>query len=504
MTDGWEDDGAPPIGDSSTQVAREAPHNADAEQAFLGACLINARAIDANASINAEHFYWPIHGRIFDALNNMWQGGIAPDPTMIKPMFEQDDGLLAVGGTDYIGRLAQAATTVSGAGQYAGAIIDMWRLRQLSEVADTILDEIDSFDHETDANAILDTAIDGLDGLASDAGIGKSRKISTDLVPELDQVMLAAEVAYKSDGQITGIKTGVPSLDEALSGLNKEELIILAGRPGMGKSSLAVFIATHAARQAPTLLISLEMGKEEIRRRQLSSLSGVEYSNMRRGRLTPEDFQKMAAAKHELAALPTYIDDTPGQTVFDITRQVRRFHRENPLGLVIVDHIGWVRPTDRKMMKVHQVEQVTQELKNLARKLHIPILALSQLSRGVEAREDKRPMLSDLRDSGSIEQDADAVIFLYRYAYYLRQKEPEYTTSNDGAAEHAEWKGQVEHFDRIMDILIRKNRNGPSPMDLKVNCSMGTNHFFDDSIPADETPLLDGDFGGQMEVNFDG
>lgn len=470
---------------NSEQPDKEPPHSIELEQAYLGACLLNARVIDIVETLNGEHFYMPIHGRIFSAMQKSWHGGAAPTGDLLAPLFDGDEGLKLVGGGQYINRLASAAVTISGAKDYAAQIIDLWRVRTMGEVAGDILDAVDDFNHETDVDEMMTDALVALEGISDQASATTGRELTVDVEGELTSAIQQAEVAFKSGGSITGIKSGIPDLDEALSGFNSG-LHIVAGRPGMGKTMLAVWAQLVASRQAATLYISLEMSKEEVRRRQLAALSGVSYTAIQRGNLFNDDFSKMMEAKAQIAETKCFIDDAAGQTVMDIRRRVRKLHREHKLGMVVVDHIGWVRPIDRKAMKVHQIETITQEMKIMSKQLDIPVIALAQLSRAVENRDDKHPVLSDLRDSGSIEQDADTVIFLYRYAYYLRQKKPTLGGDEDGYnAEMDIWRAGVAQYDPIMELLIRKNRHGPSPHDINVRVDMPTNRFINPERDAE-------------------
>jgi len=424
-------------------------HNIEVEQALLGAILVNN---DAAAKVSgflcAEHFYDALHGRIYNACLRLIESNDLASAISLKPYFDGDDALKQVGGMRYLAKLASHAVTIYNADSFGRQIYDLWLLRRVAEIgADAARCGMTS---DLPAPALVADLINRLSDLEPAYHGG-----AVLMDAAVDEALAYIDAAQR--GKLKGVTTGLPSLDRALTGgLHASDLIILAGRPGMGKTSLACKIV-HAAGNSgvPVLFFSLEMSRAQITSRLLSSVSGLSNDELR----SPDGLQDGAEERLNRAAaavkpIPVYIDDRPDKTVETIRADARRMVKRHKIGLVVVDHLGKIKSTNDRAMKVHQIEHITGQLKNMAKELDIPVLALCQLNRQLEQREDKRPTLSDLRDGGSIEQDADQVLFLYREEYYKRRAEPK----ND--AEKADWWAEMQKIKGMAEVRIAKNRHG--------------------------------------------
>jgi replicative DNA helicase len=442
------------------------PHNQEAEQGLLGVLLIDNRAMEKISDfLKAVHFFVPAHQRIFDAISKMVDRGQTASPVTLKNYFEKDEDLKDVGGAAYLAELAAGVISIINAEQYARTIYDLHLRRELIMLGEDVVNE--SFDHKLDAGAAetIEMAEKRLYELAE---TGTSRGA---FVTVKDSVMVAiahAEKAYKTDGHVTGVTTGLIDMDKKLGGLQKSDLIILAGRPSMGKTALATNMAYNAAAAfaesggregARVGFFSLEMSSDQLATRILADLSKVPSDSIRRGAIKQDDFRSFVEASQKLSLVPLYIDDTPALTIGGIRTRARRLKRQHGLDMLVIDYLqllqgnGSRQSTDNRVL---EISEITRGLKAIAKELQIPVMALSQLSRAVEQREDKRPMLSDLRESGSIEQDADVVMFVYREEYYLSRAEPE-----PGTDKHLKWQERMSQSHNVAESIIAKQRHGP-------------------------------------------
>ena len=485
---------------------RTPPHNFEAEMALIGAILSNNRSYErCSEFLRPEHFADTRHGSIYGAAGKLIDRGQIADPVTLKSYFEQDESLADIGGASYLARLAASVVTIINADDYARAIHDSYLRRQLINLGEDVVNRAFDVDLETTASDQIQIAEENLYELATkgeyEGGFQTFDRALTDAIK-------TAEAAYKRDSHVTGVATGLTDLDKLLGGMHPADLVILAGRPSMGKTALATNIAFNAASAyreerdedgiarvvdgAVVGFFSLEMSAEELATRILAEKAGVTSHKIRRGEISKDDFPKFVAASQELSRLPLYIDDTPALSVSALRTRARRLKRMQGLGLVVVDYLQLLRPThdSRPENRVQEISDITRALKALAKELSIPVLALSQLSRAVEQREDKRPQLSDLRESGSIEQDSDIVMFIFREEYYLRRQEPP-----EGTDKHFEWQAAMDKVHNVAEIIIGKQRHGP----------VGTRRlFFDPDFTkfADLAPVDHGPGPGGPDAEF--
>jgi replicative DNA helicase len=466
---------APVVGQIAPQVYRQPPANVLAEQMLLGAVLINNEHLNrVDDFLRAEHFYEPVHQRIYDAVHVFQERGVHATPVTLKHYFDKDAALEGVGGADYLARLASMATTTINVLDYGRTVYDLALRRQLIGVGEQVVN--DAYDKEIEATATqqIEQAEQSLFTLASEGNNGVGFR---PLKQSLTEAIQKAELAYRHKERVTGVASGFSDLDHLLGGLQNSDLLILAGRPSMGKTALAINIAINAAlsltaraaekkiaeteEQVPVPSVgffSLEMSSEQLAARILSVMSGVNSAGMRTGFLDENDFAKIVEANRALQNLSFFIDDTPALSISALRTRARRLKRRYNLSLLIVDYLQLVRSVSRASEgnRVQEVSEITQGLKAIAKELNIPVIALSQLSRAVEQREDKRPQLSDLRESGSIEQDADIVMFIYRDEYYVGRKRPE-----EGSEAFYEWQSTMDRVRNTAEVIIAKQRNGP-------------------------------------------
>jgi replicative DNA helicase len=458
---------------------RTPPANIEAEQALLGAILVNNTAYHRVAEfLRAEHFAEGVHGRIFAAIAKLMERGQLANPVTLKNLFDQDGALAEIGGAQYLARLAASVVTIINAEDYGRTIHDLYLRRQLISIGEDVVN--DAFQHDLDRQATtqIETAEKRLFDLAeSGQAEGGFRPFITALTTAISQ----AEAAFKRSGRTSGVSTGFIDLDKLLGGLHPSDLIVLAGRPSMGKTALATNIGFNAARAykpsrgpdgrtiaedgAVVGFFSLEMSAEQLATRILSEESGVPSNNIRKGEVSHEDFDRFVQASQRLATIPFFVDDTPALTIAGLRTRARRLLRQQGLGMVMVDYLQLLRGGESgSENRVQEISEITRGLKALAKELNVPVIALSQLSRAVEAREDKRPMLSDLRESGSIEQDADVVMFVFREEYYLSRGEPmRRPEENDERynMRYEDWKQRLEQVHGTAEVLIAKQRHGP-------------------------------------------
>ncbi len=445
---------------------RMLPHNLEAEQGLLGALLVDNRALERVMDfLKPDHFFQPAHQRIYEAISKMQDRGQSASPVTLKNYFETDEDLKHVGGAEYLADLAASVISVVNAEDYGRAIYDLYMRRELIALGEDIVNR--SYTHTLDENA--DQTIESAESqLFALAETGVTRGAFVTLRDSVITAIEIAEKAYKTKGSVTGCTTGLTDIDKKLGGLHPSDLLILAGRPSMGKTALAVNIGFNAAKRFAETggkeggrvgFFSLEMSSDQLAARILSDQSGISGDSIRKGNIQQNDFQKFVAASQVLSKVPLFIDDQPSLSIGAVRTRARRLKRQHGLELLIVDYLQLLRGNGSRQStenRVLEVAEITRGLKAIAKELQIPVLALSQLSRAVEQREDKRPMLSDLRESGSIEQDADVVMFVYREEYYLSRSEPE-----AGTEKHMKWQERCAMAHNIGECIVAKQRHGP-------------------------------------------
>jgi replicative DNA helicase len=451
------------------------PANLEAEQALLGALLANNKAYErVGEFLEAEHFADAIHGRIYTAIRRRIENGHLADAITLRHEFEHSGELAEVGGPAYLAQLLSAMVGIVNAGEYGRLIHDCWIRRQLIDLGETVVNNAFGAQAELDGKEQIEAAEQTLFELASEKA-GEGGAISFERA--LARAIEVADAALKRGGGVSGLASGLRDLDAKMGGLHDSDLLILAGRPGMGKTALATKIAFGAAKASlaepkdgktrAVAVFSLEMSADQLANRLLSEASRISGDRIRRGEISQKEFDNFVAVSRELSQLPILIDDTPAITLSALRTRCRRIQRTRGLAMVVVDYLQLMRPSvgTRPESRVLEISMITQGLKAIAKELAIPVLALSQLSRAVEQREDKRPQLSDLRESGSIEQDADVVMFIYRDEYYLKQREPKITAfTDDGKFETAmqRWQEDMERAHNKADLIIAKQRHGPT------------------------------------------
>jgi replicative DNA helicase len=456
---------------------RTAPHNLEAEQALLGAILINNEAHDRVSSfLEPHHFYDPLHQQIFDTAAKLIAAGKQATPITLKTFFDKAEPIDAnTTVPQYLGRLAANAATIINARDYGRTIYDLATRRQLILIGEDMV------------NAAYDSPIDfppkeqieeAETRLFSLAETGKYGQGFSTFVSAMTTAIEMASAAYQREGGLSGIATALKSLDAKLGGLQASDLIILAGRPSMGKTALATNIAFNIARararsikERPDLrpddpkhdgavvgFFSLEMSAEQLATRIMSEQADIPSEKIRRGLITEAEFKRLVEASQEMSTLPLFIDQTGGISIAQLAARARRLKRQQGLGLIVVDYLQLLTGSSRKASegRVQEVSEITTGLKALAKELSVPIVALSQLSRAVENREDKRPQLADLRESGSIEQDADVVMFVYREEYYIERTKPA-----EGTVEFQDWMAKMQIVSGKAEVIIGKQRHGP-------------------------------------------
>jgi replicative DNA helicase len=449
-----------------------APANVEAEQALLGALLYDNGAYEhLNDSLQAQHFFEPFHGRLFTAIESHIRRGQLADPTLLAEQFQRDAAFQELGGVRYLADLVDRAPPGARARDYGRAIYDLALRRELIRIGGDIATTAHVGDPELTARDQIEAAEQQLytlaeTGQASSGLVGFSQAV-------VQAVDYAAE-AYNRDGHMAGTSTGISDLDQMLGGLHPSDLVILAARPSMGKSSLAANIAFNVARDyawepqpdgtrktvrgGVVAFFALEMSAAQVATRIVAEVSGVPSDMIRKGEISAVEFGRIRDAANEIQDSQLFIDDTGGISISKLAARARRLKRSSGLDLIVIDYLQLMTAgtTSRQENRVQEVSQITQGLKALAKELNVPIIAAAQLSRQVENREDKRPQLADLRESGSIEQDADVVMFIYRESYYLRRTEPA-----DNTAEHLEWEQKLDAIRNHAEIIIGKQRHGP-------------------------------------------
>lgn len=440
------------------------------EQALLGAIFTRNEALHKiRVKLTPEHFLYAVHGRIFEHCKRLIERRATVTPALLLPYFDADDGLAEVGGAQYLNRIMAAAVTVQGAPDYAEAIHEAYLRRQLLEIAEDIAHAASGADIGTQALGAIEDAEQALFKLATRGG-GEQTTVKAE--GSFDHALADLDEMIALDGELPGITTGIRELDYALGGWRRARLAIIAGRPAMGKSALAISAAEAAAVTRPTLYFSGEMPHEELMQRIIAAHVGVSYEDIGRGTVTPAQREAIAQARPAIANLNLEVTPLVNMTASDVAARARRFKRQHgDECIVFADHLGHIKAENPRANRVHQIEEITGTLKALALDADIPVVVLSQLNRAVEQRDDKRPAMADLRNSGSIEQDADQIIFVYREAYYFAQSPP------SDEMKRYEWEADLHRLEGQMDLLIRKNRGGRSPRDLEIACDLPTNRI---------------------------
>ncbi len=440
---------------------KELPNNIEAEQAVIGSILVSNELFDEiNTIISNVNFFDPLHQKIFNSIENLIYKGMLANPITLKNYFKDEKNDLNV--PEYLIKVTKFSTSTRQAIEYSKIIYDMFVRRELIKISEQTIDTAKINDLNTNGQNIIENSERLLFDLA-EKGSFNSSLIKFD--EALKQTIEMASAAYKNEEGIVGVPTGLRDLDDRLGGLHQSDLIIIAGRPSMGKTALATNIAFNAAKKlqdngkkSSIAFFSLEMSSEQLSTRILAEQSRIKSNDIRRGKISDDQFDKFIETSKNISELPLYIDETPAINIAAMTNRARRIKRLFGLDMIVVDYIQLMKGTyNNKDGRVQEISEITQGLKAIAKELSVPVVALSQLSRAVEQRDDKKPQLSDLRESGSIEQDADVVMFVYREAYYLERKEPRPAT-----VEHAEWQAKMNEVSNLAEIIISKQRHGPT------------------------------------------
>ena len=443
---------------------KQLPCNIEAEQAVIASILVSNDIYDEISSIlDSQKFFDPIHVKLYETIETLISKGLLANPITLKNHFENNEGLKELGGQEYLIKITKFSTSVKQAIDYANIVQEMHVRRELIKISQSVLDEVSTnSDVGTSGETIIQNTEKSLFDLAERGHFNQSfMKFDSALKQTIDM----AKSAYQNEEGLVGVPTGLTDLDSRLGGLHKQDLVIIAGRPSMGKTALATNIAFHAAKniekkksKSTVAFFSLEMSSEQLSTRILSEQSRIRSNDIRRGKVSEKEFEQFIETSKNISELPLYIDETPAITIAAISNRSRRIKRLFGLELIVVDYIQLMRSSGKKEYnRVQEISEITQGLKALAKELNVPVLALSQLSRAVEQRDDKKPQLADLRESGSIEQDADIVMFVFRESYYLQNKEP-----TVGSIEHAEWQTKMNEISHLAEIMISKQRHGPT------------------------------------------
>ncbi len=445
------------------------PCNVDAEKAVLGSFLNNNENLNKVGDfLRPENFYVPLHAKIYDTIIRFYERGLIASPVTLKNYFDSDDSLsdLKVSSLEYLIKLSANAASVINLLPYAKDIYETSLRRNLIKIGEEVVVDAHSHDADTSATDLIEHAEQKLFSLASD---GSSDSGFVGIKASVVESIKRIDIARKRGGDVNGITTGFIDLDKLLGGMQSSDLLILAARPSMGKTALAINMALNAAAdfckakhvkdRKSVGVFSLEMSAEQIANRLLSIKTGIDGSRIRIGNITKQEFNILLKQSDQLSELPIFIDDTPAITISALRTRARRLKRQHNLGAIVIDYLQLIRGSSKmsESNRVQEIGEISQGLKAIAKELDIPVLALSQLSRAVESRDDKRPQLSDLRESGNIEQDADVVMFIYREEYYLSRKMPQMHE----AEKYAKWQAEMESYKGITEILIAKQRNGP-------------------------------------------
>ena len=453
------------------------PKNIEAEQALIGAILANNKAFEkVSEFLKPQHFADAVHARIFEVMSTLMKRGHTADVITLKNYFEQEGILNDVGGVNYLVKLADSASVMTNVEYYGQFVYDKFLRRELINTGSEIINNAFKESADLSANEQIEMAEQQLFNLADQ---GETQGGFIDFSKALTSSLGYIEQAFPKEGQISGLPTGLERLDYKTGGLNNSDLIIIAGRPAMGKTALATNMAYNVAEYMSraknmdphdkgVAFFSLEMSADQLASRILSTVTQTPGNKMRTGELDNAQFTRIAAAVRELESIPLYIDDTPGVTINTIRSRARRLKRTKGLGLIVIDYIQLITGSSNKKSegnRVQELSEISRGLKIMAKELKVPVIALSQLNRGVESRDDKRPLMSDLRESGSIEQDADIVMFVYRENYYLKNEEPKQKaneTPEKFQQRIEEWKKRDKETTNLAEVIIGKQRHGPT------------------------------------------
>ncbi|MFN6934507.1 MAG: replicative DNA helicase [Tsuneonella sp.] len=467
-----------PVTASDSPAFRALPANIEAEAAFLGAVLIDNRVLEELPTpLRPQHFFEPVHQRVYERIMTLLDRNAVVTPVTLKPYFEADEALKELGGITYLAQLTADGQGLLAPRELAEQIYDLALLRELVSVGRTLvenaLDTSESVAPMEQIEAAEAALFEVAEGAASNSEASTFGMATTKALRQIEK-------AIGSGGHIAGTTTGFVSINDKIGGLHDSDLVILAGRPGMGKTSLATNIAFNCAERmlrdtrdgiapkdsvgAGVAFFSLEMSADQLATRILAETAGISSSALRMGKLSREEFQQLSFASQKLAELPLYIDDTPALTIAALRTRARRLKRKHDIGVIVVDYLQLLQGSGRANdNRVNEISEISRGLKTLAKELELPVIALSQLSRAVEQREDKRPMLSDLRESGSIEQDADMVWFVYREDYYVAAREPKVPQADDDPKTHdahSAWAAEMERVHGLAELIIAKQRHG--------------------------------------------
>ncbi len=439
----------------------ELPNNIEAEQSVIGSILISNEIFDdVNTYLVSKNFYDPMHQKIFNAIEKLIFSGMLANPITLKNYFENEKDKLNI--PEYLVKITRFSTSNRQAIEYSKLIYDLFVKRELIKISENTIDLAKRNEIDNNGQKIIEQSEKSLFDLAEKGAFASSLiKFDDALKMTIDM----ASSAYKNEEGIVGVPTGLRDLDDRLGGLHKSDLVIIAGRPSMGKTALATNIAFNAAKKiqetgkkSSIAFFSLEMSSEQLSTRILAEQSRIKSNDIRRGKISEEQFDKFLETSKNIADLPMFIDETPAISIAALSNRARRIKRIHGLELVVVDYIQLMTAVNsRRDGRVQEISEITQGLKALAKELSVPVLALSQLSRAVEQRDNNKPQLADLRESGSIEQDADVVMFVYREAYYLERKEPRPAT-----VEYAEWQAKMGEVSNMAEIIVGKQRHGPT------------------------------------------
>ena len=447
------------------------PHNVEAEQGLIGALLVNNEVYDKISQLlQSQHFFDPVHQRIYEvAIEKISRNSLA-SPVTLKTHFQNDPGLKELGGVSYLAKLAASAISLFGAVDYAKLICELALRRNLINLGREISEKASAANIEESPEEQIAMAEAQLYSIAEK---GAESTGFTPLLSASKEAILIANKAYQQDGGISGVSTGLIDLDKKLGGLHSSDLLIIAGRPSMGKTSLATNMAFSIAKSLKKRknedgseeivqggivgFFSLEMSSAQLATRILSENSKVPSDKIRKGDLTEREFRAFIESAQDIEKCPLYIDDTAALSISALAGRARRLKRMYGLDILFIDYLQLIRPSSSRDSRVNEISEITQGLKSIAKELNIPVVALSQLSRQVEARDDKRPQLSDLRESGSIEQDADVVMFIFREEYYKEREKPD---END-VENFIKWQEDMSRLHGRAELIIGKQRHGP-------------------------------------------